>query len=79
MQRPAPRKHSVCDGCDKRSELLMPCGFAPGAPVIVWQLLCLDCRMSERSDEWCMTADDLKHHRRPETRAIYPEWLQATV
>lgn len=79
MQKPMPLKYSACEGCDEESLLLMPVGFAPGFPVIVWLRLCLQCRLNEISNEWCLMADDIKHHQRPETRAAYPEWLAATV
>lgn len=79
MQKPAPKKHSECDQCLRVKPLLMPVGGAPGWPIIVWQHLCLDCRVAEQmskysSDYW-MPAYHLEHSPDPAKRQTYQEWL----
>lgn len=77
MDRPEPKKHDKCEGCLEDAPLLIPVAFAPGWPVIVWQRLCLACRLSMTSDKWIFMASDMQHHKRRETREAYPEWLAA--
>lgn len=77
MQRPEPEKNGECEGCLEDAPLLMPVGFAPGFPVIVWQKLCLRCRMVATSDEWSTIASDLMHSKHRGAREAYPKWLAA--
>jgi hypothetical protein len=79
MERPKPLKHAECECCLEDAPLLMPVGFAPGFPLIVWQRMCLACRLTATSDQYSMAASDIQHGKRPETRAAYSEWLAATV
>ena len=79
MKRPKPKRHAECDHCHRDKPLLMPVGGAPGWPVIVWQLLCLDCRLNEShqpSRHWT-PAEWMRFHHRPEVRAAYDNWLAA--
>ena len=79
MQRPEPLKNAECECCLEPAPLLMPVGFAPGFPVIVWLRMCLKCRLNERSDKYSMMASDLQHGKRVETREAYDRWLVATA
>ena len=77
MQKPQPKKHAECQQCLRTAPLLMPVGFAPGFPVIVWQRLCLRCRLNAVSDKWAVLASDLQHSKHQNAREAYPEWLAA--
>jgi len=79
MQRPEPIKHGTCECCDEYAPLLMPVGFAPGFPVIVWLRLCLSCRLSMTSDKYTLMASDIQHSVRASARDAYVDWLAATV
>ena len=79
MHRPNPLKNAECECCLVQAPLLMPVGFAPGWPVIVWQRMCLACRLNTASDSTLALATDLQHARRAETRAAYHRWLDAAV
>jgi hypothetical protein len=76
---PKPKKLEECSRCLEVKPLLMPVPIAPGWPVIVWPLLCLSCRLNERSDECGTLGWDLEHHPSAETRAAYGEWLAADL
>jgi hypothetical protein len=77
MQRPEPKKHDMCEGCLEPATLLMPVGYAPGFPIIVWQRLCLRCRMGATSSQWATLETDLKHSKHKSARAAHPVWLAA--
>lgn len=77
MERPQPKKHAECENCLEHAPLLMPVGFAPGFPVIVWRRMCLKCRLSERSDRWSILASDLLHSPSEAARNAYNDWLAA--
>ena len=79
MKRREPKKNAECEGCLEHAPLLMPVAVAPGMAIFVWQLLCLQCRLSTRSDENQMVASDLLHSPREQSRAAYPEWMAAEI
>ena len=79
MERPKPLKHAECESCLEQAPLLMPVGFAPGFPVIVWQRMCLACRMTATGDQYSALASDLQHAPKAHTRAAYNKWLVATI
>ena len=77
MEKPSPLKHAECESCLEDAPLLMPVGIAPGFPVIVWQRMCLSCRLSARSDQYAMLESDLLHSPNEQARAAHPRWLAA--
>lgn len=82
-EKPKPQKHAECDQCEHIKPLLMPFGLIPGWPIVVWQMLCMDCRttqqVSRHWDRYCVPAYHFEHPRDPrrdaEMRATYQEWL----
>lgn len=72
-------KHAECESCLEDAPLLMPVGTAPGFPVIVWQRMCLSCRLSARSDKHSVLESDLLHSRHESARAAHPRWLAASL
>jgi hypothetical protein len=77
MKRPEPLKHGECDGCLTFTGPLMPVGTAPGWPVIVWERLCLSCRLNMTRSKYAVMATDIQHSSRAETRSAYSDWLAA--
>lgn len=81
MEKPSPKKNARCDGCQEVKPLLMPMGYAPGFPIIVWEHLCMECRtsqqMSRYSSSYYMPAYHLEHSACGVDRAAYQEWLAA--
>lgn len=79
MQAPRPIKQSECEQCLKVKPLLMPVSFIPGWPIVVWGLLCVDCRLnvrlSKHSDNYCEPGEMWQFSHRKEQRDAYDEWL----
>lgn len=83
MNRPKPKKHALCLKCFEVKPLLMPVGIIPGFPVVVWELLCLQCRMTARCERarnhrHGFYADAYKFSPRKDQRDAYDEWLLVT-
>jgi hypothetical protein len=83
MQKPPPRKNAVCDGCHENAPLLMPVGVMPGWPIVVWEMLCGECRtamrVSRHWDRHCVPAYILEHSSRREDRERYAEYVETTI
>lgn len=79
MQLHEPKKYDECECCLDPAPLLMPVGFAPGHPAIVWQRMCLRCRLAMTSDKYTLMESDMRHSKFPETRAAHSEWMAATI
>lgn len=78
MHKPQPKKDAECDGCCELKPLLMPVGGAPGWPVIIWEMLCLQCRLNspQRPSEYWKPGEWMQFNSDPEIRAQYDEWLE---
>jgi hypothetical protein len=79
MQRPQPQKHAECQECLRVMPLLMPVSFIPGWPCVIWELLCLGCRlnvrMSKHGTKYGEPGDVWKYSARKTQRDAYDEWL----
>lgn len=80
MERPQPKKHAECEQCLREKPLLMPVSWIPGWPMVVWSLLCLDCRTSsETSRHWSRYGCPgyrLEHSHDAAERETFQEWLK---
>jgi len=83
MQKPRPKKRDVCDGCHNHAPLLMPVGIMPGWPIVVWEMLCLECRttmqVSRHWNRYYVPAYILEHSSRREDRERYAEYVATMV
>jgi hypothetical protein len=79
MKKPSPEFNKECPGCLQQKPLLMPVPVAPGWPIIMWELLCIECRLNVRSDEWGTLGWELKHSKNKKTRDSYSKWIAATL
>lgn len=80
MKRPDPKKHDYCDKCDRLMPLLMPVSFVPGWPIVVWEMLCIDCRLNVRLsrhfNSYGIPGDVMRFSHRKISRDAYDEWIQ---
>jgi hypothetical protein len=82
MKRPAHKKKSRCSCCNKVKPLLIPIGYAPGWPYIVYSHYCFDCRLQLRVDydsRYMWLVEDMIHSKRPEARAAFDEWKDKVI
>ena len=81
MEKPLPKKNSVCERCHKLKPLLMPIGWIPGWPWIEWEFMCMDCRtavqMSKHTTRYGVIPGYLLEHSHDAgARRLYADWLK---
>lgn len=81
MRKPQPKKHAECDHCHRVKPLLMPFGWIPGFPFVMWELLCWRCRCSvqlSRHSQWYgVPADVERWSHDPNDWKRYEQFLKA--
>jgi hypothetical protein len=80
MKKPQPKKHAECDQCLRDRPLLMPVAFIPGWPIVMWSMLCWQCRtsiqVSRHWDRYCIPGYIYENSHDPKLRATYLNWLE---